>query len=138
MLVRKVGYSLVSNSDFICLIGGKIKTEDQDLIVTNLCEIYSVEHDQWSMLPSLNVKRAHACSCLFNQRYVYIFGGETTDYPGFAINEHIERLDLANKTAQWQELDLGTVQGSCWFSPKSQAIQVNEFQIYIFGGVGND
>ena len=51
------------------------------------------------MMPSLNVKRAHACVCLFNARYIYVFGGETSDIPGFAINEHIERLDLAKPTA---------------------------------------
>eukprot|EP00347_Sterkiella_histriomuscorum_P013816 403363255 len=137
LIVKKVNYALVSSPSFICLIGGKISTggDNQQLRITNLCEIYNINGDQWSILPELNVKRANSCVCLFNNKYIYVFGGESPDYPGFNISESIERLDLSKKDSSWQELDLGTIHGECWFSPKSQALQINDTQIYIFGGI---
>ncbi|CDW88453.1 kelch motif family protein [Stylonychia lemnae] len=135
MIVKKINYALVSNTDFICVLGGKIHDKDDQLLITDLCEIYSINNDSWGILPSLNVKRANACACIFNNKYIYIFGGESLDYPGFHVYESVERIDLTSKHSQWVELDIGNIVGACWFSPKSQALQVNETQIYIFGGI---
>ena len=90
-------------------IGGKaIDFASNELITSDLCQIYSIDNDNWTMLPSLNVRRSNACACLFRDRYIYVFGGDNLhNYTTFSIDESIERLDLAKGEAHWEELCIG-------------------------------
>ena len=103
-----------------------------------MCEIYSVENDSWNMMPQLNVKRANCAACIFNQRYLYVFGGDettTTSQVFFSLCESIERLDLMSATPYWSELDLGLIYNTPLFCQLSNALQISPTTIYIFGGM---
>ena len=98
MLVKKTSYASLVNSDMLYIIGGKIiDFANERLVDSGLCEIYAVEADSWSLLPSLNVARSNASACSFQNRFIYVFGGNCEIHPCFQMNEHVERLDLLGK-----------------------------------------
>ena len=51
-----------------------------ELVVSDLCDIYAIESDEWNILPSLNVRRSNACCCFFKDRYIYVFGGDVSTH----------------------------------------------------------
>lgn len=43
------------------------------------CEKYDPYMNVWSELPQLNVGRGGASTCMYDNKYIYIFGGQTGD-----------------------------------------------------------
>ena len=86
------------------------------------CEIYSIEKNEWTKLPSLNIKRCQAASSLMNNRYLYIIGG-------YGSNNEIEMLDLS-EMKKWIIVQLTPNEIEFAGSPKSFAISMDEILIF--------
>lgn len=68
-------------------IGGRYFGEDEQAIL-NVCEKYSFDSNQWSVVASMNVKRC-TCYVLAWHEFIYVFGGYTGK---FQRDNTIERL----------------------------------------------
>ena len=93
------------------------------------CERYSVNDDQWKLLPDLKVPAMNSSVCVFNDRFLYKFGGNKENEE---LANCIERLDLQAGT-EWEIVNLincslpGLTSSGC-------AFQVNRDSILFFGG----
>lgn len=85
-------YTPSPNKDEIVVTGGYINGK-----LTNHCERYNVQRDQWTQLPELNEAKASSSLCLLNNRYLYCFGGLSRTATGGAfLTNTIEMLDLGD------------------------------------------
>ena len=67
-------------------------------IHTKDCQLYDINNDTWENIASLNIGRAAPGICSFNNRYIYIYGGELG--PGVKTNT-IEAYDALDDEAGW-------------------------------------
>ena len=100
-------------------------------VATNSCEKYNIQNDEWTEITSLTTKKYCLGGCLFNDRYIYIFGG----YSGGGALEDIEIFDCENEKGGWKKVTIvnkGGWSARYW----NQAIQVDALHILIYGGDG--
>src|SRR6185312_4224842 len=118
MIVSKECFSVIATQDFLFTIGGKMtnpvpfsqegvntSSSEYQCYYTGVCEVYAIKEDQWNTFPSLNVRRGNAASCVFSNRFLYVFGGKTdqlsqgsSDADGdirgkISVTQSIERMD---------------------------------------------
>ena len=65
------GCSVDNYGEKIYAIGGTLAKQDP----TNVCEYYNVIDDTWTDLPPLPEKRFSSSLCIFNDEYLFSFGG---------------------------------------------------------------
>ena len=96
----------------------------------NSCERYDYYSNTWTKIASLNQKAAGLYLAKFNDKFIYKFGGESTQT---LLSQIIEVYDL--KTNKWNliqaisESNLIPV-----ISRLGASVQINEQNIFIFGG----
>ena len=60
------------------------------------CEVYSIKDDTWTALPPMNNARQGLGVCLFNDKYIFAFGGKSVaqqyDYK-FVSNVEVFDID---------------------------------------------
>lgn len=68
----RYGHSITCIRDkFLLVIGSRFNLHQADQSV----ECYNIEFNIWFEQPSLNIGRHFHSSCLFDRRWVYVFGG---------------------------------------------------------------
>ena len=55
----------------IFVVGGDESLNDS----TNTCEVYNIDENRWEDLPDLSFPRSNNSLCIFNDNYLYSFGG---------------------------------------------------------------
>lgn len=102
MLLARSGFGcLVDNYDKqLYVVGGSIENQ----AASSKCEVYDLKQDKWSELPNLNMARFSMSLVIFNDTYLYAFGGNGGE--SMKITDNIERLNLENISAGWESLSL--------------------------------
>lgn len=115
------------------MTGSRIEANDAAKSV----EFYNIEMDTWFTQPSMNHGRYYHSSCVFNNRWIYVFAG--IDIKTKRYFNSIERLDTnfnSDAPASWEIIDSEMPdflirQGQC-------SHQINKNEIVIFGGFGGE
>lgn len=117
--------ALYSERGLIFVIGGN----DAKSFYT-ACEKYDIQNDTWSRIADLNVARDSAASCIFNNKYIYVFSGRTkfdkkeiTDtIEMYDIDHNLWRMVSLNSKSSWNACDL------------AMCMPIDNKTIMIFGG----
>ncbi len=94
------------------------------------CEKYDIQNDTWSRIADLNVARDSAASCIFNNKYIYVFSGRTK-FDKKEITDTIEMYDI--DLNMWRLVNLHAK--STWTAcDLAMAMPIDSKTILIFGG----
>ena len=117
---------LVHLSPYIYSIGGLFNGK-----VGGYCEKYHRAKDSWGVMPYLNTPKFVVGGCVFQNRYIYIFGGSVKG--GKDCMGGVEKLDCHNERVGWQVL---TLPGDADWTPRYwvAAVHVPNMGILVFGG----
>jgi len=87
MSIARSSFSACYCNDYIYALGGI--TDNGKF--TSSCERFSLKENKWESIDHLNLETAAHCSCIFNKKFIFRFGGylETQQ-----INNFIERYDI--------------------------------------------
>ena len=97
--------------------------------ITNSCEMYSINKDVWTSIPSLNKKRCCPGLCQFNQKILYAFYGfDNRKYA--TIESTIEKFEIAYINSSWIILNVKVMKEICNFG----VMQISNHEILLFGG----
>ena len=122
--IYKKQYShLIYHSGYIYGIGADYKD-----IAYAPCEKYDIANDKWIKLPDLNIARGAASGTVFQDRYIYIFGGVNSNEKAIGS---VEYLDTWNEQAGWKEVDVRNIRSG---RTHMAAVQITSKHILLFGG----
>jgi N-acetylneuraminic acid mutarotase len=126
LLFRRSDFTaLYSERGLIYVIGGN----DAKSFYT-ACEKYDIQNDTWSRIADLNVARDSAASCIFNNKYIYVFSGRTK-FDKKEITDTIEMYDIDMN--MWRLVNLNPK--STWTAcDLAMSMQIDSKTILIFGG----
>lgn len=117
--------ALYSERGLIFVIGGN----DAKSFYT-ACEKYDIQNDTWSRIADLNVARDSAASCIFNNKYIYVFSGRTK-FDKKEITDTIEMYDIDYN--MWRMVSLNSK--STWVAcDLAMCMPIDNKTILIFGG----
>jgi len=122
-------HALVYLDDHIYVMGGHGSPKYKK------CEKYIISEDRWEDMAELNIGRKYHTACLFEERYIYVFGGMTLGETYISdFREIIERFDIFENS--WELIKISSTNpytGSSF----SGTLQVADNKIIIFGGYLN-
>jgi N-acetylneuraminic acid mutarotase len=124
---KRAAHCMVFIEGDLIVIGGL----GEDCEILQSCERYSVGDDKWIALPDLNVPAMNPSVCVFNNQFLYKFGGKQSEEK---LTNTIERLNLEG--GGWEVIKFNTHQiprlpsSSCCF-------QINNNSMIFFGGTFN-
>jgi hypothetical protein len=70
---KRASFPAVCNNSYVYVFGG-INYMSK---IIKLSEKYSINHNKWIELPSLNIERKNSTVCAFHSHLIYIFGGQS-------------------------------------------------------------
>lgn len=128
MKTARVGFGcLVDNyGDYFYVVGGSTGKHK----ATNKCEMYSIEENKWSDIPMLNEAKFSHSLCMFNDEFLFAFGGFGDNHK---LSATIERLNITPEkigTTKWVKLQVSLPANIS----SAAAFQLNMKQIVICGG----
>jgi hypothetical protein len=92
MLTKRRSHSMIYLNDYVYTVSGL-----SGLDMVKKCEKYDVFRNRWIEIPKLNYPRLNASLAVYNQRYLYCFGG----YEGFKNQDTFERLDVIQEDSRF-------------------------------------
>lgn len=123
MIYARAGHGLVYTSNGIMAVGGISKNQ----AVTETCEIYNIEENEWYQIASLNEPTMNSTLCLFNDMFVLKISGKTSEHE---LCQYVELYSFEDNV--WVVLECEDpnmiIPSSCGCT------QINESEIIIFGG----
>ena len=124
MNFKRGAHSMVFVEGDLIVIGGL----GEDCKMLSSCERYSVNDDKWEALPDLNIASMNSSVCVFNQRFLYKFGGNKENDE---LANIIEKLDL--KRGEWEIIQFNN--NSIPRIPSSGCVfQISNNNMLFFGG----
>lgn len=89
---KRYGHCSIYANGYVYVIGGFEQKDEieYDLKTISICEKYHPLEDVWSETSSLINSRAYASTALFQEKYIYLFGG--LDH--FSALDKIEKYDI--------------------------------------------
>lgn len=126
LLFRRSDFTaLYSERGLIFVIGGN----DAKSFYT-ACEKYDIQNDTWSRIADLNVARDSAASCIFANKYIYVFSGRTK-FDKKEITDTIEMYDIDYN--MWRMVNLNAK--STWTAcDLAMCMPIGSKHVLIFGG----
>lgn len=126
LLFRRSDFTaLYSERGLVFVIGGN----DAKSFYT-ACEKYDIQNDTWSRIADLNVARDSAASCIFGNKYIYVFSGRTK-FDKKEITDTIEMYDI--DLNMWRMVNLNAK--STWTAcDLAMCMPIDSKTILIFGG----
>jgi hypothetical protein len=141
-LVPRASLNIARSSFAICYMKGYIYAVGgltNNSAFTSTCEKYDIAMNRWLPIADLNFDVLAPCIAAFNNKYIYKFGGNSIEN---RLENHVEKYDpVKNKWYPLQpKIDLPYHLKSSYFKMlnTSAAIQINQYEIYIFGGYLDD
>ena len=123
---RKAFHSSLYFDNKICLIGGTT----YDKTVTKECEIFLLKEKKFCSLPNLNIGRANASLCIYNENTIYAFRGRN-DIELLDTIEYLKLNDLRRFWKIFKPIDYGYV----WFPCENSLVMtIDKNKIIICGG----
>ena len=129
MYTPRKSFGVCYNDGFIYVVGGF----NYDEGFLDKCERYEIYKDKWTSIEGLKGGPASSCSvCVFKNTFLFKFGGLKAPK---TINESIERYDI--KGGKWLSFNIDKKQNNVdlEFLWLSAAVQINENEIMVFGGI---
>lgn len=121
----------------ICAVGDKsiVVTGSMITYAGNKAELYNCEHNVWVDLPELPQSRYYHASCSFKERFVYIFGGMSSNTDA-SEDMSIQVIDVAyaDHTQAWTDLKLNPESAQLTQRYSLIAMQYSKEEIVILGG----
>lgn len=126
MLKERYGHEVCYHNDNVYIMGGSNDIEGMMVF----CEKYNLNEKKSEEIAPLKIKTFGGCSCLFNGEFIFLFGGLLEDK---ILNDSIQLYDI--KKNCWEFIKYEQIENEpikiLWCS---SAIQINESQIFVFGG----
>ena len=130
MNIPRRNHLLLSLGPSIYAFGGYNKGQG----LLSHCEKYSLLKDFWIDIHPLNHERNFLSGCTFNQRMIYVFGGNLITIT--ASTDIIEKYDSL-KMGSWEKIVVSTKGG--WTNRYGVGcIQVSQAEILVFGGLSEN
>lgn len=127
----RANHSSVFFNSKLYVIGGI--TNDSQNGKLKECECYNIIDKRWELMPSMNLARCNASLCIYNNKYLYAFGGWSNENH----LQTIEFLDVHNITNGWS-LIKPEDPGLCWSGISFSASTVfSQNKILICGGMSS-
>jgi len=118
---KRMCFGVTTDNNVIYAIGGY-----NHLKAISDCEKFIIRKNMWEFIPKLTKERSNTGVCLFNNKFLYCFGG----YSNEGEDTSIERIDVEEK-GQWEMV----IVEENWSSRQNPGvIQISKEQILIFGG----
>lgn len=118
------GITYLMNQIYVC--GGNDEYGNK----LSVCEKYDLLSNSWTKISSLNQKVSGLYICNFNDKFIFKFGGESTQT---LLSQIIEIYDIKNN--KWSVIQAFTDSNLVpVISRLGACIQLNEKNIFIFGG----
>ena len=130
MLFERRAHTLTSVMSEHCrsqiyAIGSSLPNESM-----NKCEVYDIQSDTWSQIPSLNTKRNFHTTLAFQNEALYVVAG----FNGGQRTNLIEKLDLRRRS-NWETLNLKIKENTNWICLEGCGLfSLSKQHILIFGG----
>ena len=135
MNIPRSSFAICYMNRFIYAIGGLTNNSN----FTSTCERYDISANKWTSIAHLNHDVLAPCVTPFNNKYLFKFGGNS---PENKLETFIERYDpLKNVWTPCNvrvELPDGMKPSQFKILNTSACVQVNQQDIYIFGGYLED
>ena len=97
------------------------------------CEVYSIKDDSWKELPPLTHARQGLGVCLFNDKYIFAFGGKSvTQQFDYNFVSHVEVFDIYRSS--WKVINYISEQDRLRLVYPG-SYQTTGKKIIIFGGL---
>ncbi|KRX03635.1 hypothetical protein PPERSA_04187 [Pseudocohnilembus persalinus] len=128
-------HSIQYHQGYIYVVGGFLDNQ----IITGLCEKYNIDSGMWEEMAELNSPVINSTICVFQDKYLVKFGGLENKQGTIEPNNIIEIYDIqknkwtiidakfSNECTEKQLMNFRLLNSSC-------AIQINQNEIYVFGG----
>lgn len=107
--------------------GGGLDDRDEAL---NTCEKYDIENEIWVECSKMVKKGSYFTLITFGEEYIYKFGGVLAQNGVF-----VEKYDVLND--KWLEINYFVENKSFGIGALCGGVQVNDRDIFVFGGVEN-
>lgn len=88
--------AIILNKTSLFVLGGA--TSHEDLLTS--CEQYDIKNNCWIDIPSLNYKRENIVACIYQDKFIYVFGGKEIVSQGL-FKGCIEFYDASSKSERW-------------------------------------
>ena len=89
-------------------------TGGRDGDIHGKCEKYDVKGDKWSEMPDLNVARCDHALTLFNNKFIFCFGGRSLRVPYLNQIEAFEILKNEWKVINYADYSAWPGARQCW------------------------
>ncbi|TNV82438.1 hypothetical protein FGO68_gene8821 [Halteria grandinella] len=101
------------------------------------CEEYSISQDRWNAFPSLPQAINGATAIKFEERYIYLIGGQSEDEDSFWLT-HILRIDIHAPKLSWESIQIceDYFIESCQ-QPGIIPLSDSDHEFLLLGGSGN-
>jgi N-acetylneuraminic acid mutarotase len=78
MKSARADHAVLYYKDQMFVFGGMSLKQGSSTAVESLtsCEVYSIKDDQWQEIPPMANARQSFSACLFNEKYIFVFGGK--------------------------------------------------------------
>ena len=106
---------------------------NQKLGYLSVCEKYSMDEDNWKLMPSLREPRQDPTPCIVDSRYIYLFGGAVYINNSWSYPLTIEFFDTFNEINEWNKVSY-TFDATWSGRIHLGAAQINDNKILLFGG----
>ena len=116
------GNLLLYDNNIICLSGDYNKK----------VEIYSINKNEWNILPEINIERSNSSSCIINNKYIITLFGYNN--PSKEYLNSIEYLNINDKDSFWNYLKYSNPNLINLYISNSFCINFDEKKIIIIGG----
>jgi len=130
---ERADHGIIYNRGLIYVFGGQAKVQGvpQSLAA---CEVYSIKDDAWTELPPMSQPRQALGVCLFNDKYIFAFGGKnvTGQSPEYTFASQVEVFDIDRNA--WKVINYISEQDKLRLVYPG-SFQVNSKRIIIFGGL---
>ena len=135
MNVGRSGHAMIYLNGYIYVLGGFSDEKE----FTDKCERYNIRTNIWELISSMKFKSNNPCACSFRRKYIYKFGGKVDDNQLCNVIERYSPL-----IDKWNLIEFD-IPKEYSYAPdgfvilsSSACVQVNQNQIFIFGGTYAD
>jgi len=116
------GFVFLNDSLYVC---GGLNEGDEDL---DLCEKYDLRNEVWSHVAKMSKKSSYFTLIAFENKAIFKFGGVAN---GSLIERYDDSLD------KWSEINFFCEIKNFVIPSLCGGVQINEKEIFVFGGVEN-
>ena len=136
MITPRDSHALCYFKGHLYVIGGITINSQGKKTVTNKCEKYNIKDNKWQEIADLTLPVCNHSATVFQNKYIFCFGGRLLPNK---LSNNILRYSLDKD--EWLKIEVRPqIQTQNKLSLTSQATcyQINEGQIFIFGGYQAD